>query len=68
MRFLWGFSFLGSLLLCILKVESLGESFEISFISWIIIDILCERGECLSDFSHQDLWIIVLAIIPSLVT
>ena len=39
---LWGFSFLGSLLLCILSVESSGESLKRSFISWIIIDTICE--------------------------
>ena len=35
---LLGFSFLGSRLLCILSVESLKRS----FISWIVIDTLCE--------------------------
>ena len=50
MEILWGFSFLGSLLLCILSVKSSSESLERSFISWIVVDTLCEWGECLSDF------------------
>ena len=37
MEVLWGFSFLGLLLLCILSVESSGESLERSFISWIVL-------------------------------
>ena len=44
------FSFFGPLLLCILSAESSSESYERSFISWIVVDILCERGRCLSDF------------------
>ena len=37
-------------LICILSVESSGESYERSFIFWIVIGVLCERGRCLSDF------------------
>ena len=45
-----GFSLFGPLLLWILSVESSGESFEKSFISWIVVGILCERGRCFNDF------------------
>ena len=44
------FSFFGPLFLCILSVESLDESFKRSFISWIVVDILYEKGRCSSDF------------------
>ena len=42
MEILWGFSYPGSLFLCILIVESSGESLERSFISWMVVDTLYE--------------------------
>ena len=61
-RLLWGFSFLRSLWLCILRVESLCESLMRSLTSWISIDTFkgeCLMGECSCEFYEFtiDTWI-----------